>query len=1217
MELSLAIPKTKQPWLVILMCILSPFVYSQMESANARIHFYQLTTADGLTDNYIKSMTTDLNGYLWIGTGEGLNKFNGQTVERYFAAEYPALRSDNIREVICDPENHLWVMSYTGDVTVIDKHRKFHPVFLQPGKAPEPARWILQTQTYGVIVFTNAHFWIPKEPFDPASQDSLNLNAFDTLTVAGSDSIFQQRFEWVEPHGSNEYLFATKTHLFIVDFSKRATTGRIPCMQCKPLDTWTDGNELIYNGAANVMQVLDLSTGATTLPFKDIRDQHQQPIRGYIQDVLRIDQDQYYIATRDYGLYACNVTSGQLIHYTHNPADPTTIANDSPVSLAADKSGWVFAGANPNGISYFKHQDIIGQQVVFEDKPGAMYDGYINQLTRSGPESYLIATSDYLIEWNRANNISTFTSFPLPGETSLYEKDEVLFVALDQRAQTWVATRHLGLYVLDDQQHLVHHFSTTPDTLTNPLSGVITHIHPGPDGNVWIASSRGFCKIDPIHFHITYPDETPMKELAGRWINRIEFAGAQNIWICTSTKGLWNYNTTTGQIVRFTTKEGLPSNNIFTFNVDRNGNEYAGTSHGLAIRLTDGRTLTYTVDNGLLNNRIEALLLDRQNRMWIGNDVGLACFNIADTTLRVFDERYGLSVQGFRINAYYQSPDDELFWGTERGVQYFMPDRLYHQQIRLRAAIDRVESRDINHFLTGSETVALSPGNNFVTFHFSTIDYSKHLRTFYQYRLKGLDPEWRKAIDQDAITYSSLPAGDYIFQVRASNDQKTWVDAENEITLHVIAPFYQREWFKLLSSLGVLSLAYAMFTYFNTQQKRKTEQLETEAVINYFASQINRHKNTEEMLWDVAKNCISRLNLQECVIYLLDPQRNVLVQKAAHGPKNPSARTILSPIEIPVGQGITGTVAQTLTAEIVDNTEKDPRYIVDDERRYSEIAVPIIIDGQLAGVIDSEHREKNFFTPNHLSLLTTIALLTANQIQRIRAEDEKQKAQIEVLQNKQKATESRLQSLRLQMNPHFLFNALNSIQQMILANEEMVATRYLSRFSKLLRSILIHSDKESISLREEIEILKLYVELESVRFKDAFEYHIECDEDLDADEIKIPTLLIQPFVENAIWHGLMHKEGQRILKIRFTDEGDHVRCIIEDNGIGRQAAQAMKLTSGQDKKHTSKGIAVSLERLKSMSQNGGRSGSLDITDLKDSQGRAMGTRVEIHFPIYT
>jgi len=154
-----------------------------------------------------------------------------------------------------------------------------------------------------------------------------------------------------------------------------------------------------------------------------------------------------------------------------------------------------------------------------------------------------------------------------------------------------------------------------------------------------------------------------------------------------------------------------------------------------------------------------------------------------------------------------------------------------------------------------------------------------------------------------------------------------------------------------------------------------------------------------------------------------------------------------------------------------------------------------------------------------------------------------------------------------------------------------------------------------ISLKEELDILKLYVEIEFVRIKKTFNYQIDCEEDIDIDEVKIPTLLIQPFVENAIWHGLMHKEGMRNLKISFTEQGDVIQCIVEDNGIGRQKAKEMKISTGSDKKHTSKGIEVSLERLKTMKKNGGPPGSMHIHDLVDAQGNPTGTRIEINLPI--
>src|SRR5690606_31508725 len=266
----------------------------------------------------------------------------------------------------------------------------------------------------------------------------------------------------------------------------------------------------------------------------------------------------------------------------------------------------------------------------------------------------------------------------------------------------------------------------------------------------------------------------------------------------------------------------------------------------------------------------------------------------------------------------------------------------------------------------------------------------------------------------------------------------------------------------------------------------------------------------------------------------------------------------------------------------------DKRYIVDDAMRLSEITVPILYNGKVLGIIDSEHSQKGFFTQKHLSILTTVASLCAHKITRVRAEEAKQEAQLAILRHEREAVEARLKSLRLQMNPHFLFNSLNAIQQMILAGEDRAATRYLSKFSRLLRLVLLHSDKERITLKEELETLSLYVELESLRFKDSFRYDIKCDERIDPEEIKIPVMLIQPFVENAIWHGLLPKPGDRRLSVLFSeDTAENMICTIEDNGVGREAAS--KITNDN---HTQKGISVAEERLKTYNTHNGQNSKI-------------------------
>lgn len=224
-------------------------------------------------------------------------------------------------------------------------------------------------------------------------------------------------------------------------------------------------------------------------------------------------------------------------------------------------------------------------------------------------------------------------------------------------------------------------------------------------------------------------------------------------------------------------------------------------------------------------------------------------------------------------------------------------------------------------------------------------------------------------------------------------------------------------------------------------------------------------------------------------------------------------------------------------------------------------------------------------------------------------------ARIAVLENERKAITARLQSMRLQMNPHFLFNALNSIQQMIMTGNESNATLYLSKFSKLLRLVLTHSDRETVSLREEAEMLKLYIELEALRFEDTFTYSVEIEKDIDANDNKVPTLLIQPFVENAIWHGLLHKEGDRELHVRFScNENEDLVCTIEDNGIGREAARSFSKKTSSHSHHTGKGVTVADERLKILNQQNGDSSKLEILDVMSATGEVKGTKVIITLP---
>jgi hypothetical protein len=199
-------------------------------------------------------------------------------------------------------------------------------------------------------------------------------------------------------------------------------------------------------------------------------------------------------------------------------------------------------------------------------------------------------------------------------------------------------------------------------------------------------------------------------------------------------------------------------------------------------------------------------------------------------------------------------------------------------------------------------------------------------------------------------------------------------------------------------------------------------------------------------------------------------------------------------------------------------------------------------------------------------------------------------------------------ALRAQMNPHFLFNCLNSINRFIVRNDAETASNYLTKFSRLIRLILQNSKSPTIALKSELEALKLYIDMEEMRFENRFDYHIHVDDTIEVEYVEVPPLLLQPYVENAIWHGLMHKEAKGKLTIEITKEGNRLRCMIEDNGIGRQKAQQLKRKSATRNKPM--GMKITTDRLNLYQKQT----EVQVVDLLDLNGDPSGTRVILGMP---
>lgn len=239
-------------------------------------------------------------------------------------------------------------------------------------------------------------------------------------------------------------------------------------------------------------------------------------------------------------------------------------------------------------------------------------------------------------------------------------------------------------------------------------------------------------------------------------------------------------------------------------------------------------------------------------------------------------------------------------------------------------------------------------------------------------------------------------------------------------------------------------------------------------------------------------------------------------------------------------------------------------------------------------------------------LVVAIAEILVWRLQSIR------KKELEAQQVKAQMMELHDKALRAQMNPHFLFNSLNSIKQLVQENKNQEALNYLGTFTKLMRGVLQHADRPFISLHEELETCRHYVELEALRFGKGFQYRFDVDASLDLKSVEVPCLIIQPIIENAIWHGLMPKESDRNLAVNVWQQEESIRVEVVDNGIGRQAA-ANKHPNPNG--HLSKGMSLTTARIDTYRIMKDSDANISYEDLKDEKGNAKGTRVLLTFQL--
>lgn len=954
-----------------------------IQEANSQVYFNAktITTAQGLSDNRVTCFYKDRKGFMWIGTRNGLNRYDGHSFKIFRPGPGNTISNEVINDIAEDSRGRIWVATMEGLNIYDPVSNKWECMLPDPLiKGVGIPNFII----WDILIDRTDKVWIAPDVFEFCSFDiaTRKFTFYDWPSFARNQEVLKtygyrsiQRFI---PKSDHEFWLATTNGLVSLDISTQqfqfygggynsdvfglyydnksrqvfvslekgklfrysVTENKygpvIPEVETYPSTYFSmpGKNELWM---ASEQGLIKLTDGRKKILLeKDINTLASSLLPGGVRAVLEDDQGIRWVGTMN-GISIYDVQSN------HSVFLPLLHASDKEGS---NRMGGVYYDSVSN--SYFVcaldppsvfiinvstgdirkiNTDASGKAL---SACGAIKAGRSNDL-------WLMTETDVL-KYDRATG--QFRNFPMSNKGVPVMFRDMLE---DPAGNYWFSSFNKGLYFFNKTSQS---FEWIEDSLFNDRGSI---------------TGLGITKKKDKLIVSTYGEGLYLYDLASRkktvfhkvndsheWgpllmVNTIARDSRGKSWLATNSGGIFSYD-----------EEASP--------------ERSFTRHDMR--------------SGLSNNNILSAASD-DSTLWVLSGKGISALDLEGRFLYDLggDKTFSFSTYGsdgrYSHEIDFAKERNELIVGVGGGLLIYspwQPARTLHFPL----TITSVKTLSDTIAWTASANASryhLPYRSNAVSFEFAGLYYGAVQGIAYEYKLEGFDKEWMPAANSYSVSYQNLPSGNYLFRVRAKLPDGTIAGEITGFPFRIVPPFWRSAWFIGLLLLLIIAGIY----WFIHSLKQK---LEAERKISAFATSLYGQHTTDDIFWDTAKNCIEKLGFSDCVIYQLDEKKQVLVQKAAYGPKNPSQREILNIIEIPVGKGITGQAAVTGKPIIVRNTAKNPAYIVDDEKRLSEIAVPILVDNKVFAVIDSEHPKKNYYNRHHLRILKKVAEICSERILR-------------------------------------------------------------------------------------------------------------------------------------------------------------------------------------------------------------------------------------------
>jgi len=989
-----------------------------------KLLFENYSSEQGLSQNSCYSIAQDDDGFMWFGTQDGLNRYDGKQFRIFLPQNQVGkkLPSNYISSLFFDGQKKLlWVGTLLGTCIYIPQRdslvsiAELFPFAARLEKIPVKKIVSFKANEYWFITYNNGLIL-------------LNTNS-GTLTSFFDDDINKTRVSSIVEHNGQLIAGLLQSLFYLLPegsgYKTRPLHPEYRFAEIKELFSYRD--KLWIGTLTKGCFYMDGAEG-NIQPFKIQTD----GIGCFMAD----ETGKLWIGTRGNGIIQYDPGKDTVQTAAHDRYDSRSPGKNFVLSLFKDRQGIIWCGLSGSGLAKFDPLKYQFAAISNEpSNPASLPDNMIFDIYKCRDGSYYVGTQNQgIAEWDVAGN--RFHAYSASSKIGVVS-NTIYDITEDDNNNLWIASWG-GLMQLDRKRKQIFYKGNNELLTAKKLYGVIklkkadSLFITGENGPVFFSLKDQ--RWVPVSGNIYWPTA---------YLGRYMYEDENNIvWVCTVGAGLgkYDYRRSTFEIIEPVKKYAiyvrhlLPDGPLF----------WLATDNGIILYDHKRNTVVkhLTLNTAGFSSVCYAVQKDAQGFFWVSTNTGLYKIDPKDYSVQNYNTGNGLSFLEYNTSCALKESDGTLLFGGVGGITKFNPAALKENDFSPVPLITAIQVNDLpwqsNESPARIRNISLDHSQNFITINFAVTNFSNQNNNQFAYRLKGLTDNWTNCGNRNFVSYTSLPPGEYSFELRSANSDGKWCKGTTVLAISIHPPWWQTWWF-IISALLLLA---GLITWF---VRRRIQVIRREATL------------------------------------------------------------------------------------------------------------------------------------------------------------------------KQKITETEMMALRAQMNPHFIFNSLNSIREMILNNENKEASHFLSKFAQLIRMTLNQSGQPFISLRNTIDYLHRYVEMEQVRNAE-FTCRILADDELDLDETILPPMLIQPFIENAIWHGTTGNNKSININIDFKKMNEQLVCIIDDNGIGIE--QSLKMKKENAGGHQPVGISNIQTRIHLLNEKYNLQSSITVEDKSNLPGyRETGTLVTLRLPL--